>query len=65
VAATTAYVQISVAADTPIDMTLRLAGLQIEEGSYASELILPSPGEPRAASRRSADAPTPATSVAA
>jgi Ca2+-binding RTX toxin-like protein len=53
--AMTAYIQLPVAAGASVDLTLRLAGLQIEEGSYPSELILPPPGEPRTATRHGAE----------
>lgn len=52
VAAMSAHLQISVASGTTVDLTLRLAGLPIEKGSYASDLILPPPGEPQAAGRQ-------------
>jgi Ca2+-binding RTX toxin-like protein len=44
VAAMTAYLQMPVAAGAEIDFTLRLAGFQIEQGRYASNLMLPPPG---------------------
>ncbi len=53
--AMTAYIQLPVAAGACVDLTLRVAGLQIEEGSYPSELILPPPGEPRTATRQGAE----------
>jgi hypothetical protein len=51
-AAMTAYLQLPVAAETALDLTLRIAGMQIEAGRYASALILPPVGKPGIAVRR-------------
>ena len=40
----TGYVQMKVAAGASVDVTLRVAGFQIEEGSWASDLLLPPEG---------------------
>lgn len=43
-ASMTGYIQIAIAAEKPVDFTLRIAGPQIEMGAYASDLILPPAG---------------------
>jgi hypothetical protein len=40
----TGYVQATVEAGAAVDLTLRLAGFQIERGDYASGLLLPAEG---------------------
>jgi hypothetical protein len=63
-AAVTAYLQLPVAAGTALDLTLRVAGMQIEAGRYASDPILPPPGAPGIATRHELDA-APMLSVTA
>jgi hypothetical protein len=40
----TGYLQASIEAGAAVDLTLRVAGFQIERGGYASALLLPAPG---------------------
>jgi autotransporter passenger strand-loop-strand repeat protein len=42
--AMTGYLQFAIQAGADVDLTLRIAGFQIEQGGYASDLMLPPPG---------------------